>query len=122
MNLSGRSAANLLAQNNITPSEMLVVVDDFNLDLGRIRLRTSGSDGGHNGLASLIEWLDTDDFPRLRAGIGPLPENVNPADFVLSRFEESQLQAKKELAEKAADAILFALEHLLDEVMLRYNS
>ena len=121
MNRSGEAVDSLLLDNDIKPDEALIVVDDFNLELGRLRFRPGGSDGGHNGLASLIECLQTDQFPRLRLGIGPLPDNMEASDFVLGRFEPDQIEPKKEVAKRAAEAILFALRHPLEEVMSQYN-
>ncbi len=121
MNHSGLAAQTILQDADLQPSQMLVVVDDFNLPLGRIRLRPGGSDGGHKGLASMIEALKTEDFPRLRLGIGPVSDNMDGVDFVLSRFENDQIRSAEKMIDTAAEAALFALDHHLDEVMLRYN-
>lgn len=90
MNNSGPVVASLLSYFDILPSQMLVVVDDFSIPTGKLRLRFEGSSGGHNGLSSIIEHLGTQDFPRLRLGIGPVPENVDTKDFVLGRFPSAQ--------------------------------
>ena len=86
MNLSGLAVEELLGELSLSPQHMLVVVDDINLPLGSLRFRMGGSDGGHNGLASIIERLETEDFPRLRLGIGPPTDKEDVADFVLRRF------------------------------------
>ncbi len=104
MNNSGRSVRALLSFYKIPPSEILVICDDFSIPLGTIRLRKSGSDGGHNGLASLIEHLSTAEFPRLRLGIGPVPPLMDPADFVLSKFGKEQAAEVNGMVMEAADA------------------
>lgn len=122
MNNSGFAADALLKQNSMTPKDMLVISDDFNLPLGKIRIRQSGSDGGHNGLASIIERLETEDFPRLRLGIGPLPDYTGASEFVLSKFSESEQETKNKMIEIAFEAVLLILEKGLDEAMTKYNS
>lgn len=122
MNRSGWAAEDLLQQNDLTPERMLVVVDDFALPLGRLRFRTGGSDGGHNGLASIIESLDTTAFPRLRLGIGPVPEEIDPVDFVLAPFAPDELELKRTMIEAAAEAVVFAIDHRFDEAMSTYNA
>ncbi len=123
MNLSGIAAEALLQRNDLSPSEMLVVVDDFALPLGTLRFRLKGSDGGHNGLASLIATLGTEQFPRLRLGIGPLPEGVeDSAEFVLSPFEKNEKEPARKMIETAAEAVVFAIDNRLELAMSRYNS
>jgi len=121
MNRSGIAVEALLQRNELTPTQMLVVLDDFNLPLGRLRFRSDGSDGGHNGLASIIETLETENFPRLRLGIGPPLDNVDSADFVLSSFETEEIEPKEKMIETAAEAVLFAIDHRLEEAMSKYN-
>ncbi|MHB2020624.1 MAG: aminoacyl-tRNA hydrolase, partial [Candidatus Xenobia bacterium] len=86
MNESGRSVSSLANFYQIPPEEVLVVADDFALPLGKLRLRERGSSGGHNGLESVGEQLGTNNWPRLRIGIGPLPPRWSWPDFVLARF------------------------------------
>ncbi len=121
MNLSGIAAEALLHENMFSPAEMLIVVDDFNLPLGSLRIRKDGSDGGHNGLESIIERLQTEDFPRLRLGIGPLPEDADVIEFVLGQFSKEESERTKEMIKKASEAALFCLEHPLEEAMSKYN-
>jgi PTH1 family peptidyl-tRNA hydrolase len=121
VNRSGQAANALLQEYDLDPSQMLVVVDDFNLPTGILRLRRGGSDGGHNGLASIIEALDTIEFPRLRMGIGPLPEDVDAADFVLGQFEQSELADVERMIKVATEAAIFTISHHLDEAMSKYN-
>lgn len=93
MNLSGKAVTRLAAQLEFGPGEFLVVADDVWLSLGRLRLRKGGSDGGHNGLKSIAEALGTQGYPRLRIGVGPIPEHADWADFVLEPFSPSEARA-----------------------------
>ena len=122
MNRSGMAAEALLQQANLSPSEMLVVVDDRYLPLGSLRFRRQGSDGGHNGLWSLIETLRTQQFPRLRLGIGPKPDGVSTVDFVLQRFAENEIEPARTMIATAAEAVVFAIDHRLELAMSTYNS
>lgn len=121
MNRSGRAVEELIERQEITPNNILVIVDDYNLPLGKLRLRQSGSDGGHNGLTSIIDTLGTNEFPRLRLGIGPKPDNISSPNFVLSRFEPSETELVKEMLDKSAEAVLFSINNRLDEAMNKYN-
>ncbi len=86
MNLSGVVVSSFTEYYKINPEEIFVFYDDFLIPLGRYRIRMSGSSGGHNGMSSIIESLHSDDFPRMKLGIGPLPKVIPAADFVLSKF------------------------------------
>jgi len=121
MNRSGDAAGALLNHYELDASRMLVVVDDIYLPLGRIRIRAAGSDGGHNGLESIIEQLGTEEFPRLRLGIGPLPEDADQVDFVLGEFEQNELTIVEKMIATASEAVMFCLEHDFEEAMSRYN-
>jgi len=121
MNRSGTAIANLLVRYNVNPTEMLVVVDDVHLPLGALRFRTGGSDGGHNGLASIIDYLETEDFPRLRLGIGSNADNIDRADYVLEQFDRSEDEEVKRLLDKSAKAAIFAICHPLEEAMAKHN-
>ncbi len=108
MNNSGTAVVDILARSQITPRELLVVVDDFALPLGMLRFRLSGSDGGHNGLASIIYMLNSHEFPRLRCGIGntTVSQKSDMAPFVLSPFEREEVPAVKDMVMRAADACM----------------
>ncbi len=121
VNLSGVAAKQLLFSNGLSPAEMLVVVDDFNLPLGTLRFRASGTDGGHNGLSSLIEVLGTKDFPRLRLGIGPIPKGADVVNFVLGQFDPGERERVDPMVGRAAAAVLFVMMNRFDEAMSRYN-
>jgi PTH1 family peptidyl-tRNA hydrolase len=121
MNLTGEAIGALLDETRAEPENALVVLDDFNLPVGAVRVRSSGSDGGHNGLASIIETLGTENFPRLRLGIGFPADNQEAAEYVLGRFLPEEAEIVQEMVAKAAEAAIFALHHPLEEVMARYN-
>jgi PTH1 family peptidyl-tRNA hydrolase len=105
MNRSGVAVRSFADSRSFSPEEILVIADDFNLPLGRIRLRKRGSDGGHNGLASVIYHLDSEEFPRVRLGIGPVPENIAAEDYVLERFTPKDLKTAEAMTERAAEAV-----------------
>jgi PTH1 family peptidyl-tRNA hydrolase len=122
MNLSGRAVHAYLAKNEGAPEEILVVCDDVNLPLGQLRLRPSGSHGGHKGLLSIIQSLGSLDFPRLRLGVRPA--EVPPdgwIDYVLSRFSPETWQMIERAEQEAADAVEIVLERGLDAAMNRFN-
>jgi PTH1 family peptidyl-tRNA hydrolase len=121
MNLSGDAVHRMAAFYHLEPSDVLVVVDDVNLPLGRLRLRPSGSAGGHNGLKSVIAHLGIG-FPRLRVGV----ERGDPArdlsDRVLSRFPSSERKIVDQAIERAADAVEAFVEVGFDAAMNRFNA
>lgn len=102
----------------------LVVCDDLNLPLGAVRMRPSGSSGGQNGLASVIEHLAGEEFPRMRLGIAPLAEQIDPEawpDFVLADFEPEETDVAADLVAHAATALVFWLEHGLEATISLFN-
>lgn len=121
MNLSGLAVREFAESEGMRPNEMLVISDDFNLPLGRIRLRESGSDGGHNGLASIIYHLNSDNFPRIRMGIGPISEGILAERFVLERFRDEELPAAREMIERAAEAAGVWLVDGYEKTAARFN-
>ncbi len=122
MNLSGQAASWYLKGHQIPPQRMLVITDDFALPLGRLRVRASGSAGGHNGLKSLISDLGTQDYPRLRVGVGPVPERWDPADFVLGRFRADEQKELDAIIERSCDCVEAWLTKPFDQVMSLFNS
>jgi len=110
MNNSGLAVKKVLKDFSLTPSELLVLTDDFAINLGNIRFRSCGSAGGHNGLSSIIDHLSTTEFSRLRIGIGPLPVNCDPADFVLGKFMKSEYESLHKVAEIACKTIECSIE------------
>jgi len=120
MNLSGWAVREIAGFHKLAPSDVLVVVDDADLPLGRLRLRTSGSAGGHNGLKSVIQELGTIEFPRLRVGVGRQAGELK--NHVLGRFsveEKAQIDAAVKRAADAAE--LFAKENIL-AAMNKFNA
>jgi peptidyl-tRNA hydrolase, PTH1 family len=121
MNLSGRAVGDLLRFFKIAPADLLVVVDDVHLEVGRLRARPGGSAGGHNGLKSLIELLGMETFARLRIGVGRGDARRDLADHVLARFDADERSAVEEAVGRAADAAELFLDEGIDAVMNRYN-
>ncbi len=121
MNNSGKAAEQVLQKFLLTPRDLLVVYDDLNLPLGRLRIRSEGSDGGHNGMADIIYHLGTEEIARLRLGIGPLPPGVDTVSFVLNPFANNELEIKKKMLEKAGEAILYLLKFDIAKAMSIYN-
>jgi PTH1 family peptidyl-tRNA hydrolase len=105
----------------IEQEELLVVCDDLNLPLGQLRLRKRGGSGAHKGLCSIIEHLGTENFPRLRMGIGAPPPGTDWVEFVLSRFRAEEQDCVERMIESAADAIEVAVRSGVDEAMQRFN-
>jgi peptidyl-tRNA hydrolase, PTH1 family len=121
MNNSGTAAARIAARYGACLDDILVVYDDVDLDLGEIRVRRSGSAGGHRGMASLIENFNSDNINRLRVGICRPSEGKEVADYVLSDFSKAETGAVRDIIEASAGACLdWALEGI-DTVMSRYN-
>jgi len=122
MNLSGASVLRARDFYKLENAELLIVCDDFNLPLGRLRVRTSGSAGGQKGLQDIIRCLGTENFPRLRIGIGEPPEQWEGRDYVLSKFtKEEQAEAQLTIA-RAADAVECWATEGIAACMNRFNS
>jgi len=121
MNRSGSAVASFMEAREIPPSGILVVCDDVNLDLGRLRLRAEGSSGGHNGLEDIIDRLGTDAFPRLRMGIGPAPGSCDLAEFVLDRVPRDLEEEASLMAHRAADCVLHYCEKGISSAQELYN-
>jgi PTH1 family peptidyl-tRNA hydrolase len=102
-------------------NDVLVVCDDFNLPLAKLRFRSQGSAGGQKGLDDIIRRLGTQEVPRLRIGIGPVPPNWDAADFVLGKFNRSEQQVMEDTIALAAEAVECWAAEGIDKVMLRYN-
>ncbi len=105
MNLSGRSVRQAVDFYKIEIDDVLLVCDDFHLDVGTLRLRARGSDGGQKGLADTIQQLGTNEFARLRVGIGPVPDRWNAADFVLGKFSKTEQKIFEAEVIRICDAV-----------------
>lgn len=104
----------------IDVKDILIIYDDIAIDLGRIRFRANGSDGGHNGIKSIIQHVGTKNFDRLKIGIGPQP-NIPSENYVLQNFPKNQLDDLKEVLKMADEAISFYLENDIQKAQNKYN-
>ena len=121
MNLSGSSVAPVLRYHGCGPEDLVVVLDDADLPLGRLRIRPVGGSGGHRGLASVIDALGTDSFARVRLGVGRDDAGGGLVDFVLGSFDAVRLVHARKMMETAADAVLCLAETGVAEAMNRFN-
>lgn len=122
MNLSGRSVLQISAYFNVPPQKIIVLFDDISLEPGRLRLRSDGSAGGHNGIKSIIAELGSQDFPRVKIGVGAKPhKDADLADWVLSGFTSAEEKLMAVSLNNAADAALCIIEKGLAEAANRYN-
>ena len=121
MNLSGHSAQGLLNFYKVLVENMIVAHDDLDLPFGTIRIRPKGGPGGQKGMASTIEQLGTDGFPRLRIGIGRPPGRMDPAAYVLQNFSKEEMKILSEIIDRAADAALEFVINGINIAMNKYN-
>jgi peptidyl-tRNA hydrolase, PTH1 family len=122
MNLSGGPVAEVARRKGCQASQILVVSDDFMLPLGTLRLRRGGSSGGHNGLKSIFEVMGTQEIPRLRVGIGPVPEGVDPKEFVLQPFRSGERALVEKSLTLAVEAVRKIADVGLEAAMNEYNA
>ena len=121
MNLSGRAVGTLTRYYRIALEDLLIVTDDANLPLGQLRARPAGSDGGHNGLRSVIELLTSEQVSRLRVGVGRGERHRDLVDHVLARFDESELEIIRAAVARAANAAELFVSEGMELVMNRFN-
>ena len=122
MNLSGKSVLQLSAYYNIPPQRIIVMFDDISLAPGRLRVRAEGSAGGHNGIKSIIQELGSQDFPRVKIGVGAKPHaEQDLADWVLSTFSASEDKLLEPALEKAGEAALCIIDRGISDAANRYN-
>ncbi|MEG1427091.1 MAG: aminoacyl-tRNA hydrolase [Oscillospiraceae bacterium] len=122
MNLSGQSVVEAMNFYKLKPEQVLIIFDDISLEPGKMRIRRSGSDGGHNGMKNIIYLWGQDTFPRIKVGIGKKPHpDYDLADWVLSRFTEKELKLIDEVAEKSLDAVKLIVDGNIDKAMGLYN-
>ena len=120
MNLSGEAVQLVMNYYKIPSDDIIVIYDDLSLNLGMMRFRNKGSDGGHNGIKSIIKSISTDKFARLKIGIGPqtpVPSEV----FVLQNFEKSETDTLSEILNKATDAVEFYFKNGIEEAQNKFN-
>ena len=122
MNLSGQAVSEAARFYKIPADHVLVISDDVDLPLGKLRIRKSGSAGGHNGLKHIIQLLGTDQFPRLKIGVGGKPHpDYNMADWVLGQFQGEDKKTIDDAVARAADAVECLLADGIDRAMNQYN-
>ena len=122
MNLSGEAVGEAARFYKIPPERVLVISDDVSLPIGKLRIRKGGSAGGHNGLKSIIQHLGTDQFPRVRMGVGQKPHpDYDLADWVLGKFQGEDKKVMDEAVKRAADAVECILKEGADRAMNRFN-
>lgn len=123
MNNSGEAVEEAMRFYKLSPESLLVLYDDISLDVGRLRIRRKGSDGGHNGIKSIILHLNSDKFPRVKIGVGKKPHpDFNLADWVLSAFKKDEGEALESALANAALAAELMVQEKTDEAMNRFNS
>jgi len=122
MNESGHEVASEAKRNGITPEQILIVLDEFQIPLRQVKILKNGSDGGHNGLKSVLDCLGTHDVPRLRIGIGPLGQGELSADFVLDRFTKVEQKMLDEIFPKLEEAVTMTVSQGLDTSMNKFNN
>ena len=122
MNLSGESVGELVRYYKIdVPTQLLIISDDVDMDFGKLRIRKSGSAGGHNGIKNIIAHLGTQEFMRLKIGVGAKPPAWDLADWVLGRFSEEDTARLREIREEAAQAVLSVIKDGPDRAMNMFN-
>lgn len=122
MNLSGDSVIEFVRAHGIEASKVIAAYDDCDLPLGRVRVRPGGGSGGHRGVKSLAERLGTNEFPRVRLGIGRPPQGVEVADYVLSPFRKDEMEALEEILAKGLSSVEAIIENGVEFAMNRFNS
>ena len=121
MNLSGTSVGKACDFYKLGDDDVLVVCDDFNLPLTKLRFRAKGSSGGQKGLADVCRRLGTEEIARLRIGVGPVPDRWDPADFVLSKFNRNEGSEIEEVVWQAADAVAVWVREGIEHCMNEFN-
>ena len=121
MNLSGESVRELMDFYKVTPEEIIIIYDDISLEVGQLRIRKKGSAGGHNGIKSILSHLGTDEFPRIKVGVGDKPKGWDLADYVLSRFHGDEQEAIREALGEASDAVKMIITSDIDAAMNHFN-
>ncbi len=123
MNLSGVAVEKAASFYKISPENVIVIFDDISLPVGRMRIRRKGTHGGHNGIRSIIDYLQSENFPRVKVGIGERPNpHYDLADWVLSTFKEDELKSIKEVAGHCLDIVKLIIEGNIEQAMSKYNS
>lgn len=122
MNRSGESVKDIINYYKIPLENLIVIYDDMDLPVGKIRVRPKGSSAGHNGIKSIIYQMSSENFPRVRIGIGKPAENLETADYVLGKFPKTEEEKIEIAIDVAADAALTIVEKSVQDAMNRFNS
>lgn len=121
MNLSGEAVGEIMRYYKAEPSDLIITYDDIDLDVGKLRIRAKGSAGGHNGMKSIIAHVGSEEFDRVRVGIGHKPPEFDLADYVLSRFGKDELPLIRDAVDNAADAVEVIIRSGIEAAMNKYN-
>lgn len=122
MNNSGEAVREISQFYKIPPEKIIVIFDDISLPCGKLRIRRKGTDGGHNGIKSIIYHLNSDNFPRIKVGVGAKPHpDYNLADWVLSAFKKDEMEELKKAITKATEVLPFMLDGEIDKAMNKAN-
>lgn len=121
MNLSGESVRELMDYYKCDLSDLIVIYDDISLDVGKLRIRAKGSAGGHNGIKNIIAQLSTQEFTRIKIGVGEKPAKMDLADYVLGRFSKEEQPIIRESADRARAAVAEIITHDVASAMNKFN-
>ena len=123
MNLSGEAVREAVNFYKIPPENVIVIFDDISLDVGKLRIKRKGSDGGHNGIKSIVSCISSNNFPRIKLGVGAKPsQDSDLADWVLGNFPKADVPKMRDAIGKACDALPLILDGDIDGAMSKYNS
>lgn len=121
MNVSGEAVKEFVTAHDVQKRDLIVVHDDLDLPVGCLRVRPGGGTGGHNGLRSIVMALDTEEFARLKIGIGRPPLDMDPADFVLAPFTRAELEDLQPVMTRAVEGLAYFVLHGVHEAMSHFN-
>lgn len=122
VNLSGEAVRDIAEYYKVPPENVIVIYDDISLEPGSVRIRKKGSDGGHNGIKSIIYQLQSDTFPRIKLGVGAKPPGYDLADWVLAKFTDSDIKIMSKSVEAAAAAVPEIIKNGAESAMNKFNS
>ncbi len=121
MNLSGEAVRACMDWKKIERNDIIIIYDDVSLDIGQLRIRKTGSAGGHNGIKNIIAHLGSQEFARIKVGVGEKPQGWDLADYVLGRFNEEEMEKMQSSLKDIEKAIAVMLDKGIDQAMNRYN-